>query len=316
MQSKIIVMHDNQEWITPLKERLEQLELPYQLWDLQDGCLALNHDPFPGVYFSRISASSHTRDHRFAPEYAEAALAWLEQNGKKVINGKRALRLEVSKVNQYMALKLADIPIPETIVAVGKHQIMGAAKQLDRESFIIKHNRAGKGLGVQLFHSIEALQKYVKGPKFMEPIDGITLIQQYIDSPTPHIIRHEFIGGKYFYSVKVDTSQGFELCPADNCGISNDNPSDNGESGSPRTMFEILPDYRPDFIDRFEAFLAANEVLIAGIETITDVNGNTYVYDVNTNTNYNPEAEAAAGKFGMLELAGYLGRELDSSGCS
>jgi hypothetical protein len=36
-----------------------------------------------------------------------------------------------------------------------------------------------------------------------------------------------------------------------------------------------------------------------------------YTYDVNTNTNYNKDAEAAAGQYGMLELAKYLGRELD-----
>jgi len=35
-----------------------------------------------------------------------------------------------------------------------------------------------------------------------------------------------------------------------------------------------------------------------------------YAYDVNTNTNYNSDAEAAAGHFGMLQLAQYLGNEL------
>jgi hypothetical protein len=33
-------------------------------------------------------------------------------------------------------------------------------------------------------------------------------------------------------------------------------------------------------------------------------------YDVNTNTNYNAQAEAVAQRYGMRELARFLGREL------
>ncbi len=56
-------------------------------------------------------------------------------------------------------------------------------------------------------------------PAFEEPIDGITLIQQYIEAPEPYITRCEFVGGQFVYAVKVDTSEGFELCPADACSI-------------------------------------------------------------------------------------------------
>ena len=72
---------------------------------------------------------------------------------------------------------------------------------------------------MQLFHSVEALKEYVYGPTFDEPVDGITLIQEYIKSPEQYITRCEFIGGKFLYAVQVDTSGGFELCPADACNI-------------------------------------------------------------------------------------------------
>ncbi|PGZ95880.1 alpha-L-glutamate ligase, partial [Bacillus wiedmannii] len=36
-----------------------------------------------------------------------------------------------------------------------------------------------------------------------------------------------------------------------------------------------------------------------------------YTYDINTNTNYNSDAESVANQFGMLELATFLGRELE-----
>ena len=312
MSPKIHVLHENNEWTIHLQTRLEELKLPFELWHIDEGVLDLTREPPPGVFYNRMSASSHTRDHRYAPEYAEAVLAWLERHGRKVINGSRALRLEVSKVNQYMALNNIGIATPKTLAAVGKNHIVETAKQLGMESFITKHNRAGKGQGVQLFHSIDALQAYVDGPNFEEPVDGITLIQQYVKAPTPHIIRHEFIDGKFFYAVKVDTSEGFELCPADACAVDDLFCPTDGEEGTPKAMFEILNDYRPDFIDQYEVFLQENDVRVAGIEAIQDVDGNIYTYDVNTNTNYNSDAEAAADQFAMLELARYLRRELNN----
>lgn len=310
MTAKIYVLHEHNEWTVHLQKRLDEQGLPYELWHLDEGLFDLSSEPPEGVFYSRISASSHTRDHRFAPEYAEGVLAWLERHGRIVINGSRALRLEVSKVNQYMALNQAGIATPKTLAAVGKKNIVRAAQELEMASFITKHNRAGKGQGVQLFHSIEALQDYLDGPGFDEPVDGITLIQQYIQSPTPHIIRHEFIDGKFFYAVKVDTSEGFELCPADACSVGDlFCPTDEDQEG-PKAKFEILTDYHPDFIEQYETFLRANNVQVAGIEAIQDVEGRVYSYDVNTNTNYNSEAEAQAAQFGMLRLAQYLGNEL------
>lgn len=308
--SKIHVLHENNEWTVHLQRRLDELGFDYELWHLDEGMFDLSLPPPDGVFYSRISASSHTRGHRFAPELAEAVLAWLERHARTVINGSRALRLEVSKVNQYMALNAAGIATPRTIAAVGKTQILRAAASLGMSSFITKHNRAGKGQGVQLFHSLSALEDYLEGPDFDEPIDGITLIQQYIEAPEPYIVRHEFIGGKLFYAVRVDTSEGFELCPADACSIEEMFCPAGDGSTQPRARFEILPDYRPAFIDRYERFLAANQVEVAGIEAIHDAAGNVYTYDVNTNTNYNSDAEAKAGQFAMLELAQYLQRQL------
>jgi len=310
MTAKIYVLHENNEWTVHLQRRLNELNYPYELWHLDEGICDLSSEPPEGVFYNRISASSHTRDHRYAPEFTNAVLAWLERYGRRVVNGSRALELEVSKARQYMALNEAGIETPRTIVAVGREQIVDAAEQLGMNSFITKHNRAGKGQGVQLFHSIDALRSYVDGPDYDAPVDGVTLIQQYIKSPSPHIIRHEFIGGKFFYGVRVDTSEGFELCPADACAVDDMFcPTDGDEDGN-KAKFEILEDYRPAFVDQYEAFLQANNIEVAGIEAIADEAGNSYTYDINTNTNYNSDAEAAANKFAMLELAHYLHQQL------
>lgn len=305
--TKIHVLHENDEWTNHLVKRLEQLNLPYELWHLDRGVIDIDSLPPEGVFYNRMSASSHTRGHRYAPELTEGVLAWLEANGRKVLNGTRAIRLEVSKVNQYTALRKEGIRVPKTIAAVGKEQIIEAAERLGMFPFITKHNRAGKGLGVQLFHTIESLRQYVYGPSFEDSVDGITLIQQYIEAPEPYITRCEFIGGKFLYAVRVDTSEGFELCPADACSIE-DQFCPVGET--PPAKFEIVEGFDDPIIPQLEHFLMNNQIDIAGIEIIRDRDGEVYAYDVNTNTNYNSDAEARVGQFGMLELAKFLGEAL------
>lgn len=316
MTAKIYVLHEHDEWTDHLSKRLIELDLPFELWHLDQGQIDLSQKPPEGIFYSRISASSHTRGHRFAPELAAAVLAWLERHKRTVVNGSQALSLEISKVNQYMALEQAGIATPRTLVAGGVKHIVETAKASAFSSFITKHNRAGKGQGVKLFRSIAGLEEYVEGSEFDEPVDGLTLIQEYIEAPSPHITRHEFIDGKFFYGVKVNTSEGFELCPADACSIDDMFCPTDESSEAGQTKFEILTHYRPPFIEKFEAFLKTNNIKIAGIETIEDKQGNCYAYDVNTNTNYNSEAEVVAKQFGMLEMARYLGRELNQLGSS
>ena len=71
-----------------------------------------------------------------------------------------------------------------------------------------------------------------------------------------------------------------------------------------------MRDFDHPLLPKWQAFLAANDIRIAGIEFIVDENGRAFTYDVNTNTNYNSDAEAAAGRYGMRAIAAYLGREL------
>ncbi|OIJ15669.1 alpha-L-glutamate ligase [Anaerobacillus arseniciselenatis] len=306
---KIYVIHENEEWTNHLTKRLNELELPYEEWNLAEGEIDLSSIPPEGVFYNRMSASSHTRGNRFAPEFTAAVLSWLERHGRKVLNGNRALQLELSKVSQYMALNLEGIKTPKTIATVGKKQLVEAAKQFEGQSFITKHNRAGKGLGVQLFHTVNSLKEYVYSDNFEEPVDGITLIQQYILAPEPVITRCEFIGGKFLYAVNVDTSGGFELCPAEACQIG-DLFCPAGEEKEQKPKFQIDVHFHDPIISKYEQFLKANDIQVAGIEFIRNESGDIFTYDVNTNTNYNPEAEAVANKYGMLELAKHLGHQL------
>ncbi|MFJ8237862.1 RimK family alpha-L-glutamate ligase [Ureibacillus sp. NPDC094379] len=307
--SKIYVLHENEEWTEHLIRRLEELNLPYEEWFLEKGTVDLTSVPPEGIFYSRMSASSHTRGHRFAPELTNAVLSWLEHHNRVVINGSRVLQLEISKVQQYLELEKFGIKTPRTIVAVGKDEILKAAKKFDGKKFITKHNRAGKGLGVQLFESVDALQNYVHSDQFEEPVDGITLLQDYIVSPESFITRCEFVGGKFLYAVRVDTSEGFELCPADACSIG-DLFCPVGEESSKPAKFQIREGFNHPIIEKYEQLLQENGIQIAGIEFIENEDGQIFTYDINTNTNYNSEAEANNGTYGMLEVAKFLGNEL------
>jgi hypothetical protein len=302
---RIHVIHENPEWSAPLFAALDELGLPYQDWFLHEGLLDLAAAPPHGVFYNRMSASSHTRDHRFSPEYASAVLAWLEAHGRRVLNPGRALALEVSKVAQYAALEAAGIRTPHTIAVIGKDGLREASEKIGTP-FITKHNRAGKGLGVRLFQAIDELLAYAASPAFEEPIDGITLIQQYIAAPEPSITRCEFVGQEFLYAVRVDTSDGFLLCPADEC-------QDEDATVCPATStakFEIIEDFDAATVEDYRRMLVTNDIHVAGIEFIVDAAGDRYTYDINTNTNYNPRAEAKAGRSGMQAIARLLGEEL------
>jgi hypothetical protein len=312
-QPRIYVIHENDAWVEPLRRQFAARALPYAEWFLDEGVLDLRETPPQGVFYNRMSASSHTRDHRYAAEYAAAVLAWLKRHGRTVVNGERALALEISKVAQYEALAAHDIETPPTIAAVGRDNIAQAAARLGFP-LILKHNRAGKGLGVRLLLSPAALDEYLGSAQFEEPIDGITLVQRYIKAPTPFITRVEFVGGKFLYAVRVDTSQGFELCPADACQIDAAALAGVCPAVAPSDKFSILPKFDHALLPRWQAFLAANDIGIAGVEFIVDEHGRAFTYDVNTNTNYNPDAEAKDGRHGMGAIAEYLGRLLVRSG--
>jgi hypothetical protein len=300
---RLFVIHENDAWIEPLRRELAILEVPFSEWFLDEGMLHLAVTPPEGIFYNRMSASSHTRGHRYAPEFTAAVLAWLKRHGRVVVNGERALQLELSKVAQYEALNAFGITTPDTVAVVGRDNIADAAAKIGFP-IILKHNRAGKGLGVRLLFSAGALAEHVGSSDFEESRDGITLVQQYIKPPAPFITRVEFVGGKLVYAVRVDTSQGFELCPADTCqteAVSSACPT-----VAPGDKFQILPTFEHQLLPAWQAFLAANDIEIAGVEFIADAAGRTFTYDINTNTNYNPDAEAKDGRSGMRAIAAYL----------
>ena len=312
MKNKIYIIHENDEWIVPLRKELQEINAPFEEWHLGKRNVDHLDKPPLGIFYNRMSASSHTRGHRYAPEYTAVVLNWLEKNKRRVINNSKALSLEISKSLQYKELESFGIKTPKTIYCNNKESILKSAN-IFKKPFITKHNRAGKGLGVKLFNNKKELDSYVSNKNFEPSIDGITLLQEYIDTQPKVIIRAEFVNSKFLYAVEVDASDGFELCPA--C------PED--QTDIPETQFfgefcptignkfRILKNYkRNKLIENYENFIKKNEIEIAGIEYITDKNGIIYTYDINTNTNYNSQAERSSKIKGMKSIAKFLKEEL------
>lgn len=302
---KVYIIHENDEWTLSLKLELKKLEVNFEDWHVEKANIDLGKNPPEGIFYNRMSASSHARGHRYAPEFTATILNWLKHHKRRIINNGNALALEISKSLQYLKLNEAGIKTPKSIYCNSKEQIVKAADHFSKP-FITKHNRAGRGLGVKLFQNKDELKKYVNGSNFEHSIDGITILQDYIEANPKVIHRVEFINSKFFYTVQVDASESFELCPADACNVEEQfcptNPDGN--------KFMILKDYKNSEITTYEKFLEQNDIEIAGIEYITDTSGIHYSYDVNTNTNYNSVAEKKAGMFGMKQIALFLKEEL------
>src|SRR3546814_15500471 len=122
-----------------------------------------------------MSASSHTRGHRFSPELTAATLSWLTQYGRQVVNGPGALDLEISKVRQYGALARAGVAIPRSVVVAGKGRLVEAAREAVGEGrFIMKPHRGGQGGGVQPSVAAAALAADVPSPALEVPRNGST----------------------------------------------------------------------------------------------------------------------------------------------
>ena len=129
--ARIYVLHENSAWVEPLREAFDELGLPYEEWFLDQGTVPFEKAPPQGVFYNRMSASSHTRGHRYAPELTHGVLNWLEAHGRRVANGTRALYLEVSKLAQYAALNRAGVKTPRTVAAVGRDNVLDAARAFE-----------------------------------------------------------------------------------------------------------------------------------------------------------------------------------------
>jgi hypothetical protein len=188
---------------------------------------------------------------------------------------------------------------------IGKGDLMSSAAKVPTP-FITKHNQGGKGLGVRRFDDLDAFEVYVASEEFEEPVDGITLLQEYVQPKDGFITRVETVGYEYVYAITADAARGgFQLCPADACEL-----DDEGRPIEAASLFALREGFEHPIIDQFLGFARTHALEVAGFEFIETADGRIVTYDVNTNTNYNPDVEAVAPRSGPAAIATYLQRVL------
>jgi len=315
----LYILHENEGWIAGLLEELKILGVRYELWFIDNGVNGESVDwsqpPPEGVYFNRISCSSHTRDHPFSVRYTQVLLDWLELHGRRVVNGSQAFRLEVDKTLQYMLLGKEGIRYPNTITCTDHASILDAVETWD--PVMLKDNQGGSGSGVYRFtgrETREVVEKHLAELNYPISPDGITLVQRYISAAGKRINRVELIGGDLVYRLSVDTSAGFNLCPAVSCEVENCPLKAKGETFTVVEPLEPkIPSHLEDgcdgLISAYKAFSRRHGLHVVAFEYMVDSDGIPWTYDVNCNTNYNLAAEKRWGAEGYAfrRLAQYLG---------
>jgi hypothetical protein len=297
---RVHVIHENPDWYPPFAAAFDAAGVEHEQWLLGSGTLDLAEPPPPGVFWSRMSASAHTRGHPVAKDHTRAVLSWLEAHGRRVVNGRRVLELEMSKVDQLTSLRAAGIEVPRTVAVAGTDDLLAAAGKLPAP-FVVKPNQGGKGLGVHRLDSVAALAEHLETGAGDEPVDGITLLQEYLPAARPYITRVEIVAGEFVYAITADTARGgFQLCPADACAA-------DGGAG----LFALRAGFDDPIIARYLDYARRHGVEVAGFEFIETVDGRLVTYDVNTNTNYNVDVEAVAPRSGPGRIASFLKRLLD-----
>lgn len=292
------VLHENPDWMPPFAAAFAAEGVDWDETLVTGGTLDLSAAPPPGVYWSRMSASAHTRGHGASAEHARALLDHLGAHGRRVVNGRAVLDLELSKVRQLALLRAAGIDVPRTLAVVGGRpdDVLAAARTLGTP-LVVKPNRGGKGLGVSRFDSVDELDAAL--PALEQPVDGVLLVQEYVAPALPRITRAEVIGGEVVYAITADTGRGgFQLCPADACAV----------DGTPASLFALRSEPLPaGLAAAYEGFATRHGLEVAGFEFLETADGRAVTYDVNTNTNYNPDVEAVAPRSAARAVARYLG---------
>ena len=313
---KAYIIHENEEWLIPLRRALEKFDVQYEEWLLDDMTINIDQSPPNGIFFSRMSASNYTRNHLHSNQSSNIILTWLENHNRRVINGTNVLKIEFSKVLQQLLLKQSGFKTPKTIVAVGINKIKEAASNLNVYPMIIKPNQGGKGFGVKLINTINELDEMLEDNLINSSKDDTWLLQEKISTNEEFITRMEFIGGNFIYSLKVFSKNSFELCPADACEVDLDQfcPVDEiNDINNSQPSFFIDDDPDKNLAKQLTIFLKKHQIEVAGVEFIRNKDGVPIFYDINTNTNYNLNAEKQSkiNKNGMEEIALFLKSELN-----
>lgn len=308
------IYYEHPDWFRLLFAELDRRNLPFNAIRADEHQYDPGEtDPGLALLFNRMSPSAYLRDHGQGIFYTLNYLEHLERLGTRVINGRRAFTIEISKALQLSLLNSLGLPYPRARVINHPSQAETAARDL-RFPIVVKANVGGSGAGVVLYDSPDALARAVQSGTIDLGIDSTALVQEFVPARGGHITRVETLGGKFLYAIKVFTSgESFNLCPADICQTTDgvELARTTCPIDAPRTGLQVetyVPP--PDVINAVELIVQAAEIDIGGVEYIVDDrDGSLLYYDINALSNFVADAPRVIGFDPHSRLVDFLEKE-------
>ncbi|HWP02889.1 MAG TPA: hypothetical protein VNL96_05495 [Gemmatimonadaceae bacterium] len=309
----LAVFYEHPDWFKPLFEELDRRGVPY----VREHASVHRFDPAISpryaLVLNRMSPSAWLRGNGHAIFYTLQYLAYLEDRGVRVVNGRRAFLAEISKAYQLTLLQRLGLPYPKARVINSARAAAEAAEGL-RFPVVVKPNIGGSGAGVRLFRTRVELQEAASSGQLDTGLDGTALVQEYIPQEGGAIVRVEVLGGRFLYAIRIySDGESFNLCPADVC------QTVSGEElvrqacpvDAPRNGLRV-EGYRPpaEQVEDVERIMATAGIEVGGVEYFVDArDGQLYYYDINALSNFVADATRVVGFDPFARLADYLEAE-------
>lgn len=271
----LAILYEHPRWFVPLFAALDARGVDYAAIHVGDHRYdpASRDVPAP-VVFNRVSMSSFLRSEDHPIFYAASLLERWEGLGARIVNGPRALAVDMSKARQLTLMADLGITTPRTLAVHRPQDIAGAAAAIGYP-VIVKANIGGSGANVAAYADADALAAAGAAGTLPRSIDRVLLVQERIPARGGRTTRVETLGEKFLYAIDVDGGgDEFDLCLADLCAA----------PGAP-TMTAAVP--RADVVTGAETIAAAMALDVGGIEyMIDDRTGAATFYDINALSNF------------------------------
>ncbi|MFT6397119.1 MAG: hypothetical protein ACJAYU_001865 [Bradymonadia bacterium] len=306
----LAILFEHPTWQQPLFDALESKGIPFEAHDLKRAAFDVGPAMGSRLVFSQASPSAYTRGNGRSVPYTLSLLEHFEETGAKVLNGSAAFRFELSKLAQMRLLDRLGMHMPWTLAFNHVDGLRG----LDRAPqfpCILKPNQGGSGARMAEVSGLDELQSLLDADaSYWEP-DPVLLLQELLVPHPEHpgIVRMEFVGGQMLYAMRVLNTDGFNLCPSEDC-----NPVDgNGMCAIPTTAppeFHPYPDVPVEAVEEATRLFKATGFDVGGLEYMVTTDGRRVFYDMNANSNLRRPVGLSMGFDPFDRVADWLAEQL------
>src|SRR5215210_2644025 len=285
---RVGILYEHPQWFVPLFAELERRGIPFER--IHGENLVFDPGDWESRYslvVNRMSPSAWTRGHGRALVATLHFLAYLDEIGTPVLNGREAYEVELSKARQITLLAGLGIEHPRTRVIDDPALAAEAAAELDFP-VVVKPNVGGSGAGITSFASFDELA----AAEVDLGVDGTALVQEHLPAEGDAVVRIEILDGEFLYAIRLLLLPGsFNLCPADYCelpGVAD------GVSGRGLPIEALDPP--PAVLEDAKRILAAAGADLGGVEYLVNARtGRPTFYDVNALSNFVANAPDVVG---------------------